>query len=65
MISSIIHALFLLKFSPIRVSKKRNDKKSMIPKPSQSFFVKSIVNSYNVYVKTGFSIKSPTMVDMP
>ena len=42
MISSIIQALFRLKNSPIGVSKKRNNKESMIwltPKLSQSFIV--------------------------
>ena len=42
MISFIIQADFLLKFSPIWVRKERNDKESMIcltPEPSQSFFV--------------------------
>ena len=59
MISSIIQALFLLfKFSLIWVSKKRNDKESMIyltPKPKQSFFVyriqsKEIFLAEKVYV---------------
>ena len=43
MISSIIQGIFKkLKFNPIWVSNKRNDKESLIcltPKPSQSFFV--------------------------
>ena len=53
MISSIIQALFLkLKFSPIRVNKKRNDKESIIyltPKPSQNFFVYHIQSKENFF----------------
>ena len=55
MISSIIQALLKkLKFSPISVSKKRNDKESMVhltPKQCQSFFVYHIQSKEIIFTE--------------
>ena len=57
MINTIIQAIFILKFSPLWVSKKRNDKESMIsltPKPNQNFFVNCIQSKEFFYSKRAF-----------